>query len=427
MRILWITNVAIPTISQAMNMPISYGGGWLVGLSEDIVKEENMELCIAFPIDAGKKMQSGKVGNYHYYGIPCDKFSAQYSYELEEQFSEIYRSFRPDVVHIWGTEYTHTFHAVTASEKNKLLDKTVISIQGLVSVYADHYFANIPEKIYRKYTFKELLQRKNLKVEQMHFVERGKFEVIALKKIKHIIGRTDWDRACTYLINPTANYHFCNESLRNSFYLHKWELEKCRKHSIFVSQSQYPIKGLHMILKSAQQVKKFYPDVHIYVTGKDRLTNNKKEKFRFSTYDFYIRKLIKEYELTDNITFLGTLSEEEMCQQYLNANVFVSASSIENSPNSVGEAMLLGVPTVTSDVGGVKTMLQHNVEGLVYPFDEPYMLAYYICEIFKDDEMAKELSRFSRKHAHITHNREKNLKDLFDIYQSLNLVINDKG
>jgi len=423
MKILWITNLAIPIISEALNMPITNGGGWLVGLSEDISNTENMDLCIAFPIDKGHKMQSGTIGNYQYYAIPCDKFSIQYSSELEDAFCQIYRSFRPDIVHIWGTEYTHTYHAVTASEKSGLLDKTVISIQGLVSVYADHYFANIPEKIQRKYSFKELLQKKNLKVDQKQFQERGRFEIAAIRKAKHIIGRTDWDRACTYLINPSANYHFCNESLRNSFYSHKWKLEDCKKHSIFVSQSQYPIKGLHMILKAVQQVKQFYPDVHVYATGKDRLINNKREKLRFSSYDLYIRKLIREYKLKDNITFLGTLTEKEMCQQYLNSNVFVSASSIENSPNSVGEAMLLGVPTITSDVGGVKTMIQHPKEGFVYPFDEPYMLAYYICKIFEDDEMSKELSRLSQKHAKITHSREKNLKDLWDIYQSLNLEI----
>ena len=57
--------------------------------------------------------------------------------------------------------------------------------------------------------------------------------------------------------------------------------------------------------------------------------------------------------MEDKIEFLGRLSAEGMKQAYLDANVFVMPSTIENSPNSLGEAMLLGVPCVAADVGGV--------------------------------------------------------------------------
>lgn len=93
--------------------------------------------------------------------------------------------------------------------------------------------------------------------------------------------------------------------------------------------------------------------------------------------------MIRQYKLEKHVTFLGTLNPEDMCMAYINTHIFVSASSIENSPNSVGEAMILGVPTISSDVGGVKNMLVHEQEGYIYPFDEPYMLAYYIKKIFE--------------------------------------------
>lgn len=75
-----------------------------------------------------------------------------------------------------------------------------------------------------------------------------------------------------------------------------------------------------------------------------------------------------------------------MKERYLKSQVFVLPSSIENSPNSLGEAMLLGVPCIASDVGGVRCLMTHSVEGLIYPADDPRLLAYDICEMFAHPE-----------------------------------------
>lgn len=63
-----------------------------------------------------------------------------------------------------------------------------------------------------------------------------------MKKVKHIIGRTTWDKACTSQINPKTRYYFCNETLRKKIYKYEYSLEKCEQHSIFVSQASNPIK-----------------------------------------------------------------------------------------------------------------------------------------------------------------------------------------
>ena len=110
-----------------------------------------------------------------------------------------------------------------------------------------------------------------------------------------------------------------------------------------------------------------------------------------------------------------------MKERMLKSNVFVSPSSIENSPNSVGEAMILGVPCISSDVGGVKNMLKHGEEGLVYPFHDPYVLAHYIDEIFSSQSFAEKLSYNAKQHAETTHSQKINLKSLIDIYNQISL------
>ena len=107
-----------------------------------------------------------------------------------------------------------------------------------------------------------------------------------------------------------------------------------------------------------------------------------------------------------------------MKQAYLQSNVFVLPSTIENSPNSLGEAMLLGVPCVAADVGGVSTMLRPG-EGYVYPSTAPYMLAHYIMEVFRMEERAEEMGALARQHALKTHAPEENLNRLLEIYREI--------
>ena len=168
-------------------------------------------------------------------------------------------------------------------------------------------------------------------------------------------------------------YHFNNETLRDEFYEGEWNYSDCEKHSIFCSQGHYPIKGIHLVIEALNRIVKDYPDAHLYIGGKDYLSL---PFYKQSSYGKYLVSLIKQYGLEKNVSFTGFLNAEQMKNRYLKSNVFVSASSIENSPNSLGEAMLLGVPCISSQVGGVHNMMTHAIEGYTYPADEIYMLAY---------------------------------------------------
>ena len=363
MKVLWITNVALPDVCKDLNVQVSPFGGWLTGYLNEILNNVTC-LVSVFPFS---KTIKGSLGNITYYGFK----SKGNKKELLNYFSDIIDKEKPDVIHIFGTEYTHSNLMMKASKELGMLRNTVVSIQGLVSVYAKHYFAYLPRKVIYGFTFKEVLKRNNVKLSAEKFKEQGILEVETLKEVKNVIGRTDWDEACVKQINPNINYYFCNESLRESFYDKEWNLENCEKHSVFVSQASYPFKGFHLMLEGFKEIVKKYPDAKLYTTGKNPLTLKGMDKLKQSLYSKYLGKLIKKYKLENNVEFLGFLSEEKMAERFLKSNVFVSPSSIENSPNSVGEAMLLGVPTVSSDVGGVKNMLTHGKEGFIYPADEP--------------------------------------------------------
>lgn len=412
MKLLWLCNMA-PGIAREEK---GKGGLWMDHVLADLRKRGDLTIRILFP---GKEGQQGSPDENCSFASFASKLPHQYIPELENRFREELIAFQPDVIHIWGTEYSHTLAMVNACEALDLLDRTAVSIQGLCSVIARHYAEGIPYSVQLKFTFRDFLRQDNILQQQKKFTLRGENEVKALQKVRHVIGRTHWDRACTEQVNPNAVYHFCNETLRDPFYQAEWRYENCQKHRIFASSCEYPVKGFHYLLEAFGEVVKAYPDAMLAVPGRSFFAKTAKEKLRQSSYQTYLAELAHRYQLEDKIEFLGSLNAEQMRDSYLSANVFVLPSTIENSPNSMGEAMLLGVPCVASDVGGVSSMMKHEREGLIYQSTAPYVLAYDIKQLFAMGEDAGTIGAEAKAHAMVTHDPDRNLNALLNIYQSL--------
>ena len=414
MKLLWVCNM-VPGEVRAKISGAGGSGFWI-----DHVLSGMRQRKIPMHILCRGGDARGQLDEQCSYALFPEVPPQQYSARLEATFLQELQQFQPDVIHIWGSEYSHTLAMVNAAQTAGMLERTVISIQGLCSVYAGHYYEGVPQKIVSGYTFRDFVRRNNLLQQQKVFALRGKLEVEALQKVPHVMGRTDWDRACTNSIQPQAQYHFCNETLREPFYQDSWSYESCQKHRIFASSCSYPIKGFHYLLEAFAQILKRYPDATLAVPGKDfRDVTSLNKRLREGSYEKYLRQLVRQHQLEGRIEILGGLSARQMKDQYLQANVFVLPSTIENSPNSLGEAMLLGVPCVASDVGGVSTMLTHREEGFVYQSTAPYMLAHYIDRIFSMGEEAASLGQAAAAHARRTHDPEKNMEDLLGVYRAI--------
>lgn len=421
MRILWLVNVVLPVISQEMGEKINPRGGWLIDFSKQLQTDDKYDLFVLFPY-SGNQSVSGVVDRLSYYGFNRKyKDPTKYDISLEDEFVKVIKNFHPDIIHVWGTEYIHTLSMVKASQSLNLRNCVVISIQGLVSIISQHYLSGIPCEIQKRITLYNLYKKAiNLSSEQEQFRKRGLNEIEAIKNVNHIIGRTNWDKVCTTQINPDATYHHCNENLRDNFYNYQWDYDKCNKHTILMSQAEYPIKGLHFLLCALPLILNKFPETRLEIAGKNIIKNDSLiDILKLSSYGKYISSLIRRNNLIERVTFLGNLSENDMVRSYLKANVFVSPSTIENSPNSVGEAMLLGVPVVSSNVGGVQDMLTHPDEGFLYQHDAPYMLAHCVCELFNNKHLTEEISKNARKHALETHDRSSNFQQLIRIYESI--------
>lgn len=416
MKILWIVNTVFPAPSEAVGLSIPVFGGWMYGLAKQLSEVEGIELAVATTYN-GSEFKKMTLENIDYFLLPNNDQS-KYDNKLEEFWIQVYEQFKSDLVHIHGTEYAHGLACM-----RKLPDlKYVISIQGLISICSRYYHTGVSSwDIVKNITFRDIVRMDTIFQQKWKFEKRGKYEIEYINRTKHIIGRTNWDRTHSESINPTVNYHFCNESLRDGFYsAEKWSFKNCDQYTIFFSQAGYPIKGLSLALKALAIVKKSFPNVKIKVGGSDIRKNlTVGSRIKLSGYSKYLSKLLKELDLDNNVFFLGLLSEEKMIAEYQKANVFVCASTIENSSNSLGEAQLIGTPSVASYVGGIPDMVEHEKTGLLYRFEEYEMLAVNIKRLFEDVELAKKLSLQSVKIASLRHDKAVNLNVLLSIYSSL--------
>ena len=410
LKILWTTNLPVQGYSFLKGQKPIHTQSWVVYLSELISK--HCDLSIAFPCNEKNiSYLKDPDKNITYIPIPNCQSSV---YDYMSYFKELKSKNNFDVVHIWGSEGYHANAAVRVFEKSR----TCLSIQGLLSIIVKHYASGIPVSVQCAGSIKDFRNKYSLLETQKKVGKRGEIEIDTLKNCLNFIGRTTWDKACSLQANPSAAYYFNNEILRKPFYENHWKLEKCKKHSIFMSQASQPFKGLHFMLQALPIIKKNFPDTLLYIAG-NKINYESKgaiSKIRQSAYMKYLEHLINTGDIKDRVIFTGTLNEKQMCERYMKSHVFVCPSSIENSPNSLGEAMILGVPCVASYVGGIPDMLIDKEEGFLYQSDAPYMLAHYVCEIFSDNELALKFSEKARKHAFKTHCQETNVKRLLDIY-----------
>lgn len=413
MRILWVCNLVLPEFSDEFHIKSTCYGGWMSGMLYQLEQIDGLVIGLCFPIIDEERMKKSVYNHHPYYSFHASVDYGNYQGESIKEFLEILEDFNPDVVHIWGTEYNHARAMMDACIQRGMGNRTLIHIQGLVSYYTLHYTLGIDSQFLADRKSNSIIEGKNF------FFERGKTEKHLLKQAMHVSGRTEWDRACCFLINSNACYYGCNEILRKEFYQTRslWASKYRQKHRIFLSQASYPVKGLHFFLKAMDVLRRKISDFEVYIGGHSPLSSDSKDKF--SSYGKYLQSLLEKYRLENQVHFLGNLTADDMLYQFLHAHAFVSPSTIENSSNSVCEAMLLGVPVIASYVGGTPSLIQHGTDGFLYPCDAHYMLAYYVMQIFQDDVLAERISREARKTALERHNPGKIRKRMLEIYRAV--------
>lgn len=427
-RILWIVNIMLPEIAQKLGMDYSPREGWLSGVFAKMTADNpDYELGVAFPTSDGAMCESDSGCRIiDVRGIKCYPFFEDllhpeiYDSGLEDRLDRIMSDFNPDLVHIFGTEFPHGLAAATVFGESK---KTLVGLQGLCGRIARDYMADIPLRVQRQVTLRDFLKKDSLADQKKKFLLRGENERKLIEKAGYVTGRTSFDKEETMRINSDCIYLPMNETMRAGFYDGEWDYASVDKHTLFTGQGDYPIKGFHFLIEAMGMLVKKYPDICLRIAGNSIIeTKTLKDRLKAPAYGKYLRKLIKKNNLSGHIEVLGMLPEEEMKENYLKSSVYVLPSYIENSPNTLAEAMLLGMPVVASMAGGIPDMISKE-EGWTVPRGDARAIFEAVDEIWTKMETEPsyifDKCQKARVRAHKAHDSETNYMRLMEIYAGI--------
>lgn len=412
MRILWFSNAQI--VGSVRNV----GCSWIGSLEEKLSKVDDISLGVVF-LTKDTNMYNFSVGNRHYYPVIQKPFRSKIhelifrlKHKLQIQdninhYLKIIENFKPDVIHIFGTE----------SDFGLIVNKTnvpcVIHIQGVLNVIIRKWFSGLTFWDILKYSNKNLLLRGHGFLHDYYICRRAvEREAHILLNCRYLMGRTDWDRRLSEVLSPNSVYFNCEEILRPAFYSQQWKPNQPGPDYSIISIIKNNIyKGLETILETSTLLQKnFHPG---------RITWKVAGIKEDDEFPYLVQRKFK-CKLKDlNIILLGRINEEELIPEMLKSNLFVHPSHIENSPNSVCEAMLLGMPIVATYAGGTSSILKNDEEGFLVQDGDPFGLAGAIIELIRKPMLANEFSLNARKKAMERHNPSQVVDNVLSIYRSI--------
>ena len=395
MRILWFTDTPSLAVSKVGMKEYSYG--WISSLEEQISLNGNIQLGIAFAASNKNKFSSHKTQYYTFSRRTwrIKVFFKRWFNLIEskseiDDYLEIIKDFKPDLIHIFGSE--RSFGLIIQYTKVPV----ILQIQGNLSSVIRKWFLSInPIDVIRYSPFKILILGYDFLHSYLLFKKKAIRERVILEKCKYIIGRTDWDRRIMKIHAPNSAYFHCDEIIRSAFYNYKWEVNQTKSNTLISIIKPVTYKGIETILETSNLLNKI------------GLSDFKWKIVGVKETDYIVRIVQKKYRLNfsnNNIFFLGSLDENLLIKELLSSSCYVHPSHIENSPNSVCEAMVLGMPVIATFAGGTGSMIDNNVEGILIQDGDPYCLAGAIIEILENPELAKSLGRNATNKAKLRHN-----------------------
>lgn len=165
---------------------------------------------------------------------------------------------------------------------------------------------------------------------------------------------------------------------------------------ILVARNLEPIYDVATALRAFARVHAHLPDVRMTVAGD-------------GPSRAVLVALRDELGMRDAVDFCGSLDRQSIADRYRGATIALNPSRVDNMPNSVLEAMACRVPVVSTDVGGVPYILEHEVTGLLVPPGDVDAMAQALVRLLRDPQLADRLA--AAAHSEVERYTWRNVRD----------------
>jgi glycosyltransferase involved in cell wall biosynthesis len=416
MRVLWFTNTPSLATEPLTGKP-TVGGGWIESLEKKMLEAPDIDCAVVFPWKTDT-LQTFHFNDSTYYGYPVYRAGGKWKktrdriagrIEPDDEvayFLQIVEEFQPDIIHVFGSE--RSYGLLIPQVKVPVL----LWIQGNLTVYARKWFAGISAEEVRKYERPfDRLKGHSWAHKYKRALNVAAREQEIFRHTRYFTGRTDWDRRLAMTLSPGSQYFHCDEVMRDPFYEQAWQPHEGREaYRLFTTIRGNIYKGLGTIFEAAKLLKPILDrplEWHLAGMGpKHDLALIFERQTGIAPADYGVR-------------LLGNRTPEELVAELLDTDIFVHPSHIDNSPNSVCEAMLMGVPVVSTNVGGIPSLITNNEDGLLVQDGDPYALAGAIADLLLNPDVAYACSQAARERGLLRNDPDKIFNDLMDIYDQV--------
>ncbi|HHU55792.1 MAG TPA: glycosyltransferase family 4 protein [Acholeplasmataceae bacterium] len=103
-----------------------------------------------------------------------------------------------------------------------------------------------------------------------------------------------------------------------------------------------------------------------------------------------LKRKIQEIKLQDRVILEGNVSN--IHERISDAEMFVLSSNYEGLSNALLEAMMMGLPCISTDCAGSNEVIKNGINGLLVPIKNSFSLSSAIEKLIKDKELASQLS-----------------------------------
>ena len=422
MRILWFTNTSS---LYNKDVKVDIAGGWIESLESLMTSKTQFTLGVCFFSDESDLKFKVIKGNTTYYPIKLlnkknilirllNNLRSDIGNEKKilPKLFDVIDDFKPDLINIFGTE--KLFGLIQRTTKIPV----VIHLQGILNPYLDYSLplghSNIDLLINRSLILKNIIGTgPYFHIRKMKKAAKRELEIISISK--NFMGRTIWDHNIVKLYNENSAYFHVNEVLRNEFYnQHIIEFKKSKTLNIVSTISSSTYKGIDVIFKVSILLKYLKFDYNWTIIGIDR-------------NDAYVKYFVMKQNFNINefpIHFIGKKQGSNLVNILQRSDVFVHPSYIDNSPNSVCEAQILGLPVIACNVGGLETIIENNVTGYLVPINGIHEICNILIRKFNNESHINEIKKNAKTVSQYRHDKTKILEDLIKTY---NTIVNNEN
>lgn len=188
-----------------------------------------------------------------------------------------------------------------------------------------------------------------------------------------------------YLVEMFARFGLHARAIYNVVELDRFRYRERRplRPIFLVSRLLEPLYNVACVLRAFAIIQSRYPEASLTVAADGWLRPD-------------LEKLADDLKLV-NTKFIGFVPFEKMPEMYGAADIYLTATDLDNMPSSITECMASGVPVVTTDAGGIPYIVKHEETCLMVARNDHNAMAASALRLLDDDELAVQIARRARE------------------------------